>query len=91
MHLSTHMIWIGVGFVGQALFGARFLLQWLYSEYRGKSLIPYLFWYFSIAGGTVLLCYAIHRNEPVFILGEVISLLIFLRNLQWRIRESRQR
>lgn len=90
MHLSTHTIWLLVGFAGQALFGVRFLVQWMYSEYHGRSLIPYAFWYFSIAGGAVLLCYAIYRNEPVFILGETLSLLIFLRNLQWRVRESRR-
>jgi lipid-A-disaccharide synthase-like uncharacterized protein len=80
--MSLDSLWIGAGLAGQALFGARFLVQWLYSEKRGKSLIPGAFWYFSVAGGVILLSYAIHRKEPVFIIGESITLLIFLRNVQ---------
>ncbi|MBE1159082.1 lipid-A-disaccharide synthase N-terminal domain-containing protein [Dyella acidiphila] len=80
--MSVDSVWIGTGLFGQALFGARFLVQWLYSEARGKSEIPSVFWYLSVAGGVILLSYAIHRREPVFIIGESITLLIFLRNLQ---------
>lgn len=85
------LVWLSVGFAGQALFGIRFLWQWLYSEYHGRSLIPRVFWYFSVAGGTVLLCYAIHRHEPVFIAGEAFSLLVFLRNLQLLRRNKDER
>lgn len=80
--------WIGMGFFGQALFGARFLVQWLHSEARGKSIVPKVFWYLSVAGGAVLLSYAIHRDEPVFIIGESVTLLVFLRNLQLLRRPS---
>lgn len=75
-------LWIAAGLAGQALFGARFLMQWLWSEFHGKSVVPRAFWYLSVAGGALLLTYAIHRGEPVFITGETVTLLIFLRNLQ---------
>lgn len=75
-------VWIGVGLLGQALFGARFLVQWIYSEIRGKSRVPRAFWYLSIAGGVLVLAYAIHRDEWPFIVGEVVTLLIFMRNVQ---------
>ncbi|HLI19228.1 MAG TPA: lipid-A-disaccharide synthase N-terminal domain-containing protein [Rhodanobacteraceae bacterium] len=75
-------VWIGIGLLGQALFGARFLVQWIYSEIRGKSRVPHAFWYLSVAGGVLILAYAIHRNELPFIIGEVVTLLIFLRNVQ---------
>lgn len=75
-------IWIGVGLLGQALFGTRFLVQWIYSEIRGKSRVPRAFWYLSVAGGVLILAYAIHRDELPFIIGEVVTLLIFLRNVQ---------
>lgn len=88
MQLSTTVIWLCIGFAGQALFGLRFLVQWLSSEKRRKSIIPLSFWYFSIAGSAVLICYAIHQREPVFIAGEVVSLLIFSRNLQLVMRRS---
>lgn len=79
--MDSQILWIAAGLIGQVLFGARFLVQWLYSEARGKSLIPDAFWYLSVAGGVILLSYAIHRRELVFIVGEATTLLIFLRNL----------
>ena len=79
--LTGQTLWLAAGFAGQALFGMRFLVQWLYSEKHGRSVIPKAFWYLSVAGGMILLSYAIHRDEPVFIVGEALTLLVFLRNL----------
>jgi lipid-A-disaccharide synthase-like uncharacterized protein len=81
MTLNPQSLWIGVGMVGQLLFGVRFLVQWLYSEARGQSLIPPAFWYLSVTGGAIVLSYAIHQREVVFIIGESVTLVIFLRNL----------
>ncbi|RUL74545.1 lipid-A-disaccharide synthase N-terminal domain-containing protein [Dyella choica] len=81
MTLDNQTLWIGAGMLGQLLFGVRFLVQWLYSEARGQSLIPPAFWYLSVAGGVVVLSYAIHQREMVFIIGESVTLVIFLRNL----------
>lgn len=80
---------IGVGFTGQALFSARFLIQWVKSEMSRKSVIPLAFWYFSLAGGTVLFVYAVWREDPVFIAGQGGGLIIYLRNL-YLIRRERQ-
>jgi len=55
MNLSAQTFWIAIGFAGQALFSARFLIQWIASERARKSVVPKLFWYFSIAGGATLL------------------------------------
>jgi lipid-A-disaccharide synthase-like uncharacterized protein len=73
--------WVLVGLVGQGIFGSRFLVQWLASERRGRSVIPVAFWYLSIVGSMVLLTYAIHRRDPVFIIGECGGVLIYVRNL----------
>ena len=81
--------WLIVGFVGQALFSMRFLLQWVQSERARRSVIPVAFWYFSLAGSMVLLVYAIHRQDPVFILGQSAGIAIYLRNL-WLISRERQ-
>ncbi|MFZ5508948.1 MAG: lipid-A-disaccharide synthase N-terminal domain-containing protein [Pseudomonadota bacterium] len=81
--------WLIVGFLGQALFSARFILQWLKSERLKRSVIPVAFWYLSIAGGGVLLAYAIHRTDPVFIVGQAAGLFIYLRNLYFIMREQR--
>jgi lipid-A-disaccharide synthase-like uncharacterized protein len=73
--------WLVLGLLGQACFSARFLVQWIASERRRASVVPVLFWYFSVAGGVVLLAYAIHRMDPVFILGQGFGLLVYARNL----------
>jgi lipid-A-disaccharide synthase-like uncharacterized protein len=81
MNLSSQAFWIVVGFLGQALFSARFLIQWIASERARKSIVPVLFWYFSLAGGATLLAYAIWREDPVFIVGQGFGLLVYVRNL----------
>ena len=73
--------WIGLGLVGQALFSARFIVQWIASERRRASHVPVAFWYLSIAGGITLLGYAIYRADPVFILGQSTGVFIYARNL----------
>lgn len=73
--------WIIIGLIGQALFGARFIIQWIVSEKRGESTIPMAFWYCSIVGSIVLLTYAIHRQDPVFIVGQSLGSIIYVRNL----------
>ena len=73
--------WLIVGFVGQAFFGARFIIQWIVSERKGESTIPLAFWYCSIGGAMVLLTYAIYRQDPVFIVGQSLGSIIYIRNL----------
>lgn len=77
----TATYWLIVGFIGQALFGMRFIIQWIISEKRGESVIPLPFWYFSIGGSIILLSYAIHKQDPVFILGQSLGSIIYIRNL----------
>ena len=76
---ATH--WLIVGFIGQVAFGARFVIQWIASEKKGESTIPLVFWYCSIIGSIVLLSYAIYREDPVFILGQSLGSIIYIRNL----------
>jgi lipid-A-disaccharide synthase-like uncharacterized protein len=73
--------WILIGFLGQTMFFMRFLTQWVVSERRKESVIPLAFWYFSLGGGLILLAYAIHRQDPVFILGQATGAFIYIRNL----------
>ena len=73
--------WLAVGFGGQAIFASRFLYQWIASERAGRSHIPRVFWYLSLAGGLTLLSYAVHRGDPVFILGQTTGAIIYIRNL----------
>ena len=81
------LAWVGLGFGAQALFMMRFLVQWLASERAGRSVMPIAFWYFSLGGGALLLAYAIHTGDRVFIAGQSGGLLIYTRNLYFIHRE----
>jgi lipid-A-disaccharide synthase-like uncharacterized protein len=78
---QTEIIFLIIGFLGQGLFASRFIYQWIYSEKKGKSVIPLGFWYLSIFGGLGLLSYAIFRQDPVIISGQLFGIFIYLRNL----------
>jgi lipid-A-disaccharide synthase-like uncharacterized protein len=79
--LEHNPVWLVIGFLGQGLFFGRFFVQWLASERARESVIPRAFWFFSLGGGLVLLAYALHRRDPVFIVGQVTGLFIYIRNL----------
>lgn len=81
-------IWLAIGFVGQACFAARFLVQWIVSERQGRSVVPKAFWYLSIVGSLIVLSYAIWRRDPVFILGQSMGLVVYVRNLVLLRREA---
>ena len=83
-------VMIVVGFGGQFLFAMRFIIQWITSEGARRSVIPVVFWYFSIGGGTVLLLYAIWRQDPVIICGQGLGLFIYARNLFFIYREKNE-
>ncbi len=87
--MSKESIWLAIGFLGQAFFSMRFLIQWIASERRKESVIPISFWFFSIGGGLTLLIYAIYRLDPVFILGQGAGLFVYLRNLYLIRRKAR--
>ena len=82
--------WVLLGFVAQAFFTMRFLVQWIASERAGRSVIPIAFWFFSICGGLLLLVYALYRRDPVFIAGQSFGVFVYLRNLYFVMRDRRQ-
>ena len=73
--------WMILGFAGQAIFGARFVVQWIATERRKRSVVPTSFWYLSLIGSAILLAYSIYQKDPVFIAGFSLNGLIYLRNL----------
>ena len=73
--------WLALGFFGQAMFTGRFIVQWIASEKQKASVVPIAFWWLSIGGGLLLLAYAIHRKDPVFMLGQGAGLVVYGRNL----------
>ena len=80
--------WLIVGFVGQAVFGMRFVVQWIASERRKKSVVPVAFWYLSFIGSVIVLTYVIYRRDPVLIPSFSLNLLIYMRNLYFIHRKN---
>jgi lipid-A-disaccharide synthase-like uncharacterized protein len=81
MHWDDTLPWIVIGLLGQTAFFARFLVQWVASERAGESYIPLSFWYLSVVGSLVMLVYAIHRKEPIFLLGQLPNVFVYTRNI----------
>lgn len=82
--------WVALGFVAQAFFTMRFVVQWIASERARKSVMPVAFWFFSIGGGFLLLIYALYRRDPVFIAGQGLGLVVYLRNVYFIVINGRQ-
>jgi lipid-A-disaccharide synthase-like uncharacterized protein len=79
--MTTEHLWMGVGFLGQAMFSARMLLQWIASERRKRSVVPRAFWYCSMMGGITLFAYAIYKSDAVFIVGQGAGIVVYARNI----------
>ncbi|WP_298378584.1 lipid-A-disaccharide synthase N-terminal domain-containing protein [Azospirillum sp.] len=88
---TTDLIWIGLGFFAQFLFMMRFVVQWIASERAKRSVMPEVFWYFSIGGGVLLLAYSVYRVDPVYMFGQGLGLIIYFRNLYfvWNNKQTR--
>lgn len=80
--------WLAFGLVAQLIFTARFLVQWIASERAGRSVVPFAFWILSLAGGLMTLVYGIQRREPVIIMGQVLAVFIYVRNLMLILRRG---
>ena len=87
---TAELVWVGIGFLAQVLFGSRFIVQWFHSEKAGESVIPIAFWWLSLTGGALMFAYAIYRWDPVFMLGQGLGLFVYIRNLML-IRRSASR
>ena len=88
--MTIDRLWLIVGLAGQAIFGGRFIVQWIASERRRQSHIPIVFWYMSLVGGVVTLAYAIHKKDPVFIIGQGSGVVVYIRNLMLIYRAHRR-
>jgi len=82
--------WVVFGIVAQLFFGARFIVQWIVSERAGKSVIPFAFWFFSMGGGIMTLIYGFVKREPVIIVGQGLSTIIYVRNIMLILKERKE-
>ena len=85
---TQSLLVLSIGFLAQAFFSARMLVQWILSERARQVLSPSLFWIFSVAGAYLLCIYGWMRDDFSIILGQFISYYIYLWNLKekgiWR-------
>ena len=79
--MTLDTLWLIIGFLGQGVFFMRWVVQWIASERHAESRVPTAFWYMSLIGGLITLAYAIYRKDPVFIAGQSIGSIVYLRNL----------
>lgn len=82
--------WSAIWAIGQGVFFLRFLIQWIMTEYEGKSIVPPIFWHLSLLGVCLHGAYFYHRAEWLFTIGTVADALPYVRNL-WLIRNARRR
>jgi len=83
--------WVVFGLGGQVVFAARFLVQWIASERRGRSHIPLVFWHLSIVGALMLLSYyALWKHDLAGVLGQSPGSFVYVRNLMLLRREREQ-
>ena len=76
-----------MAFLGQSLFGSRFVVQWYASERSGDAHFPASFWWLSLSGNLLLLAYVVELGDPVFIAGFLPGPLVQARNL-WLLRRA---
>ena len=88
--MTLDRAWLVFGLLGQVIFGARFIVQWIASERKRQSHIPIVFWYLSIVGGIITTGYAIHKRDIVFIIGQGAGLIVYTRNLMLIYRAERR-
>jgi lipid-A-disaccharide synthase-like uncharacterized protein len=82
--------WLVFGLIAQLCFFMRFFIQWMISERKKESYIPMIFWYLSLIGGTGLLIYSIQRKDPVFIVGQSMGIVIYMRNIVLRLQKTKR-
>ncbi len=70
-----------LGFLAGLAFGARFILQWIKSEIRGKSIVTAAFWKLSLGGNTLLLLHSFIQMQFHVCIIQVINGVISWRNL----------
>jgi lipid-A-disaccharide synthase-like uncharacterized protein len=82
--------WLAFGLIAQLTFAARFLVQWIASERAGRSVVPLAFWIISVGGGLMTLLYGLVKREPVIIFGQLMSNVIYVRNIMLIIKTRQQ-
>jgi lipid-A-disaccharide synthase-like uncharacterized protein len=73
--------WKAIGWLGNAIFSSRFLVQWYVTEKKKRVVVPQAFWWLSLIGSLTFLCYSIHQQDSVFIFAYAFTWIPYIRNL----------
>ena len=87
---NYYHLWKIIGFAGIGTFGTRFLVQWLYSEKKGESSVPVIFWWQSLIGTFLCLAYFLRQQDSVGVAGYLLNIIPYSRNLVLVYRKRRQ-
>jgi len=74
-------VWKVLGWMGNAVFSSRFIVQWYATEKHKRVVVPVIFWWLSLTGSLLLLIYALHQTDSVFIYAYLFPWIPYLRNL----------
>ena len=74
-------VWKVIGWLGNAVFFSRFFVQWYATERKKQVVVPQAFWWLSLAGSIILLCYSLHKGDSVFIFAYAFTWIPYIRSL----------
>lgn len=80
--MEENIIIFGIGFLAQLFFFSRMFVQWFISEKAGKVLSPTIFWQISLLASLLMMVYGILRLDLAILLGQILTYIIYIRNLQ---------
>ena len=86
---NSEMLWMIFGLLGQLIFFSRWVIQWITSERKSKSIIPTPFWWCSLCGGLITFGYAYHIKSFPFMLAQFTGIIIYLRNIYLIIKTNK--
>lgn len=85
------MVWVQiVGWMGNATFSSRFIVQWLATEKHRQVVVPTAFWWLSLMGSSLLLIYSALQRDLVFIFAYLFTWIPYSRNLVIHYRHRAQ-
>jgi lipid-A-disaccharide synthase-like uncharacterized protein len=74
--------WTVIGWLANAIFSSRFLVQWYATEKKKQVVVPQIFWWLSLVGSLLFLAYAVfYDKHHVIIFAYAFSWIPYIRNI----------